>query len=82
MEISLVLVEELRGTTFMKVVVYYFTKVGKKYKYEVREWWGLGRGHPGNKIPRFSMVFRVGLGVKNAFQGLPVYVNMGFSSIL
>ena len=78
---QVVLVEELRGSTFIKDVVYYFTKVGNKCKYEVREWWGPGRGHPGNKIPNITMVSTVGLGIEMASKGLPVEVNMGAKGI-
>ena len=75
-----ILGEELRGSTFMRDVVYFFTKVGNKYK--VTEWWGPGRGHPGNKIPNSSMVSTVVLGVEIVFQGLlPVGVNMGDKGI-
>lgn len=43
----------------------------RKNKYEVEEFWGPGRGHPGNKILNITMVSTVGLGIKMAFKGWP-----------
>ena len=70
-----ILVEELRCCTIMRDKGYYFTREVDKYMVEAV--WGPGRGHPGNKIPNTTMVSTVGLGIKRAFKGMLVEVNMG-----
>ena len=71
--------KELRGSTFMRDVGYYFIKVVDWYR--VEEVWGPGRGHPGMKIPNFTMGSTVGLGITMAYKGWPEEVNMGAQGI-
>jgi len=71
----IILVEELRGSTFMRYRVYYFT-MGVEDKYEVQELWGPGRGHPGTKILNITMISTAGLGFQKALEWLPLDVNM------
>jgi len=71
----IILVEELRGSTFMRYRVYYLT-MGVVDNYVVEELWGPGRGHPGTKILQHSEDLYRLAGVPDGLEGLLLDVNM------